>query len=184
GASWTVVTSANSSPVENNNLASVTCASTANCWAVGYSSSQVNGTLTVIEHFDGTSWSIVNSPNPSPAKYNVPLGVTCQSATDCWAVGYYFNVNGVYQNIIEHYTVPSVQLNAVVSRKVHGSVGTFDVNLPLTGPPAIECRAPGQTGTTGVDYKLIFVFPDTLASVGSVSATATSPNGPQPVPSS
>ena len=27
-----------------------------------------------------------------------------------------------------------------VSRKTHGTAGTFDINLPLTGTPGIECR--------------------------------------------
>lgn len=71
-----------------------------------------------------------------------------------------------------------IQLIGVVSRKVHGAVGDKDIILTLTGTRAVECRAPGQTGTTGVDYKLIFFFPDTLTSVGSVSATATGPNQP------
>jgi PKD repeat protein len=73
-----------------------------------------------------------------------------------------------------------IQLGGVVSRKVHGAAGTFDIILPLSGPRAVECRSPGQTGTTGVDYKLIFVFPDTLTSVASVSATATGPTQPGP----
>jgi len=65
-----------------------------------------------------------------------------------------------------------VALSSVVSRKTHGSAGNFDINLPLTGTRGVECRAPGQTGTAGVDYKLVFTFPNVLASVGSLSATA------------
>jgi hypothetical protein len=65
-----------------------------------------------------------------------------------------------------------IALSGVVSRKTHGGAGNFDINLPLTGTRGVECRAPGQTGTAGVDYKLIFTFPNVLTSVGSVSATA------------
>jgi hypothetical protein len=61
-----------------------------------------------------------------------------------------------------------IQLFGVVSRKVHGGAGTFDLNLPLTGQPAIECRSGGPTN----DYQVIFVFPDTLTSVGGVSTSA------------
>jgi hypothetical protein len=75
---------------------------------------------------------------------------------------------------------PPVQLNAVVSRKVHGTAGTFDIDLPLTGSPGIECRSPGNTGDGSADYKLVFVFPDPLTSVGSVSSTATGPTQPGP----
>src|SRR5205807_6821498 len=34
----------------------------------------------------------------------------------------------------------------VVSRKTHGSAGTFDIDLPIAGTRGIECRSPGQTG--------------------------------------
>jgi hypothetical protein len=56
-----------------------------------------------------------------------------------------------------------VQLNTVVSRKVHGSAGPFDVNLPVTGNHGIECRSGGDTG----DYTVVFRFADTLTGVGS-----------------
>jgi hypothetical protein len=64
---------------------------------------------------------------------------------------------------------PSLQLSSVVSRKVHGSAGTFDIDLPLTGTRGIECRAPGQTGTPGVGYKLVFTFATPMAGCGTAS---------------
>ena len=49
-----------------------------------------------------SGWSIVNSPNSRPTPTdNFPSGVTCVSASDCWAVGYYDNVSA-YQSLIEH----------------------------------------------------------------------------------
>jgi hypothetical protein len=48
-------------------------------------------------------------------------------------------------------------LVGAVSRKVHGGAGTFDIDL-LPPSPGIECRSAGQTGTTGVDYKVVFTF--------------------------
>src|SRR5438876_703093 len=53
-------------------------------WAVGnyvYAYS-----LTMIEHWDGTSWQIVASPN-HPTTYNYLYGVTAVDANDAWAVG-------------------------------------------------------------------------------------------------
>jgi hypothetical protein len=66
------------------------------------------------------------------------------------------------------FDIPAVQLNSVVSRKTHGSAGTFDVNLPLTGPLGIECRSGGTNG----DYTLVFTFANTLASVAGASVTS------------
>jgi hypothetical protein len=112
--------------------------------------------------------SAAQSPNNAEQHVDFLWGVTCSSTTDCWAVGFYFNVNGVYQNLIEHYTVPPVQLNSVVSSKVHGSAGTFDIHLPLTGNPGIECRSGGANG----DYTLVFTFANTLTSVAGASVTS------------
>jgi hypothetical protein len=63
---------------------------------------------------------------------------------------------------------PPVPLNAVVSRKVHGSAGTFDVDLPLTGITGIECRSGGANG----DYTLVFTFANPLTSVASASVSS------------
>jgi hypothetical protein len=40
-----------------------------------------------IEHWDGTSWSIVPSPDPNPQVSNFLSGIAAVSANDIWAVG-------------------------------------------------------------------------------------------------
>jgi hypothetical protein len=76
-------------------------------------------------------------------------------------------------------SAPLLGLTKVVSHKVHGAAGPFDIDLPLTGTRGVECRAPGQTGTAGVDYKLIFTFSNSITSCGVASSGAVSP-GPNP----
>jgi hypothetical protein len=71
----------------------------------------------------------------------------------------------------------STPLLSVVSRKVHGTAGTFDINLPLTGPRGVECRTPGQTGTVGVDYKMVFTFTGPVTSCGTPSTGTVTPSG-------
>jgi hypothetical protein len=64
-------------------------------------------------------------------------------------------------------------VSAVVSRKTHGSAGTFDVALPLTGTPGVECRAPGHLpGGANGDYQLVFTFAHNLSTVGGASVTS------------
>jgi hypothetical protein len=58
-------------------------------------------------------------------------------------------------------------LPRVVSRKTHGTAGDFDILLPLTGTPGIECR----TGNTNGAHTLIFTFDTPLVSVGGASVT-------------
>jgi hypothetical protein len=54
-------------------------------------------------------------------------------------------------------------------------VGTFDVDLPLTGTPGIECRSGGTNG----QYTIVFSFPNTLTNVdgASVSSGTVSSSG-------
>jgi hypothetical protein len=103
GVLWTVVTSPNTSTTNHNELYDVTCASASDCWAVGYDVSTEFVSQTVIERWNGTSWAIVSSPNPS-ATENFLDGVTCASASQCWAVGKYDGGSGAYQTLVERWS--------------------------------------------------------------------------------
>jgi hypothetical protein len=59
---------------------------------------------------------------------------------------------------------PSIQPVSAVSRKTHGAAGPFDINLPLTGSPGIECRTGGSNG----NHTVIISFAQAVT-VGSVS---------------
>ena len=54
---------------------------------------------------------------------------------------------------------------SAVSRKTQGAAGTFDLPLPLSGNPGIECRSGGPDG----QYQIVFTFP---TPVTAASATA------------
>src|SRR5690242_12088618 len=62
---------------------------------------------------------------------------------------------------------------AVTSRKTHGGAQAFDVNLPLTGTPGIECRSGGATN----DYTMIIKFAGPVSVTGSPQAQVTSGTG-------
>src|SRR5262249_58628362 len=65
GRNWSVVTSPNAS-AQNNLLAGVTAISADDVWAVGdFQTTSGAGTVfqTLTEHWNGTAWSIVASPN-------------------------------------------------------------------------------------------------------------------------
>jgi arylsulfate sulfotransferase len=50
-----------------------------------------------------------------------------------------------------------------VSRKTHGAAGTFDLPLPLSGKPGIECRSGGADG----QYQVVFTFPTSVTAAGA-----------------
>ncbi len=86
-----------------NVLTGVSTVSGTDAWAVGDSQPDLSsGPLrTLILHWDGTAWSPVSSPDASPAS-NVLNGVSADSATDAWAVGYYLS-KGVRYALILHW---------------------------------------------------------------------------------
>ena len=102
GTSWPRVPSPDAGAGANV-LTGVSATSATDAWAVGDSQPNVSsGPLrTLILHCDGTAWSQVSSPGASPAS-NVLTGVSADSATDAWAVGYYIS-KGVRYALILHW---------------------------------------------------------------------------------
>jgi hypothetical protein len=93
GTGWSIVPSPSTGGSGSSKLLGVFCVSATNCTAVG--SDQIigisNGIQTLVESWNGTSWSIVPSPNPSDSSNGSLQGVSCLSTTNCTAVGGYYN---------------------------------------------------------------------------------------------
>ncbi|MEO8328298.1 MAG: T9SS type A sorting domain-containing protein, partial [Nitrospirota bacterium] len=103
GTSWTIVTSPNPG-VYVSTLSSVTALSANDVWTVGWYSSDGGATyLTMTIHWNGTTWSVIQSPNPSPI-YNELKEVRAVSANNIWAVG--LSSPGIFsedETLIEHW---------------------------------------------------------------------------------
>jgi hypothetical protein len=112
GSRWTAYPLPNVGAQENV-LLSVSMPATGKAWAAGY---YVNGRFqqqTLVEHFDGTQWSVVSSPSPG-ALQNILYGIAAISDSDVWAVGAEEDANGLWHPLAEHWngTVWS-EVNAV-----------------------------------------------------------------------
>src|SRR2546423_8736565 len=82
---WSVVLSPNGD--STSGLSSVAAVSANDIWAVGNSGSQRGSGQTLIEHWNGTQWSLVQSPSTG-SLYNTLTGVAVVSTNDVWAVGW------------------------------------------------------------------------------------------------
>jgi len=89
---------------------SVTVLSPKDAWAVGYEepSQQSQVPQTLIEHWDGSKWSLVRSPNRDPkGSYtlnNTLFGMAARSANDIWGVGFWTAPNaGPIQSLFVHW---------------------------------------------------------------------------------
>ena len=99
---WRIVSSPPPSGT-NSSLNAVAAASANDVWAVGsYYSADGSVEYTLIEHFDGSAWSIVSSPNATASDYL--QGVVALAANNVWAVGAsYDSVSGNHAALIAHY---------------------------------------------------------------------------------
>jgi hypothetical protein len=107
-------------------------------------------------------------------------------ADDCtfWYTNEYYPANapaGIWHTRIGSFKFPQCVpptppvLVSVVSEKTHGSAGTFDINLPLTGRRGVECRIGGPNS----NYTMVFTFNTPLNSCGTAS-TGVIVSGPNP----
>jgi len=102
GTSWSQVATPDPGGTSvDNYLRGVACASSSECWAVGYDYDYNNSHAyqTLALEWNGTSWSQVAIPDPGGTSANDFLyGVTCASSSECWAVGDYNDGSG-YQTL-------------------------------------------------------------------------------------
>jgi hypothetical protein len=73
-------------------------------------------------------------------------------------------------------TAAQLPVPGVVSRKTHGTAGTFDIPLPINGTAGVECRAAGPNNS----YTLVYTFDRPVANSGTVSIQGTGSVAPAP----
>ena len=90
----------------NNVLFGVTAVSSTDIWAVGDTQSDTNpltARRTLIQHYDGTKWLAVTSPDVSPGSSDRLNAVAATGANDVWAVGRSIDSGGAERTLILHY---------------------------------------------------------------------------------
>ncbi len=120
---------------------------------------------------DGSNWILTG--------LSLPAGQNIYIRARGYYHGGYFNGSESIVESVRNAFITLPTPTVVVSRKMHGDAGTFDINLPLTGDAGIECRSGGASN----DYQIVFSFPNavtfTNASVtaGAGSVSGSSGNG-------
>ncbi len=115
---------------------------------------------------DGSVWLVIDKTQLNIQTGDVLLGVAIREDT----VG---NPSGVlasdYAGGRQDYVVVGNNFcstpTAIVSRKTHGAAGIYNVPLPLTGTPGIECRRGG--GTNFDQHQVVFQFPGAVTYTGA-----------------
>lgn len=145
GTQWSIITSPNPGGDAGapHYLYAVAAVSTTDVWAVGSDLNASNETQTLILHWDGTSWSVVQSPDASSID-NYLFGVAAVSANNIWAVGDYTTPGILEQTLVEHWNGTS--WSVVQSPNVgEANILTAVANVPGTR----ELWAVGSYGNPG-----------------------------------
>jgi hypothetical protein len=168
GTSWSIIPSANTASNQFNLLNAVTCNSTSDCWAVGYSQNSSFIYQTLTEHWNGSSWSLVSSPNVG-TQNNYFTSATCSSASDCWATGY-DGASGSYQTLTEHWDGTSW---SIVSSLNPGGSSHNNVFNGVACSLSSLCWAVGDYNDGNIDQQLIEAYSPAIPPVTSVVSRLT-----------
>lgn len=101
GMRWGLVPSPNPS-VSHNVLTGVATVSPSEAWAVGWFDNPREVPRTLIEHWDGTAWRFVTSPDVGTGS-NFLYAITAVSTDDVWAVGQGVSAQGAGQTLTLHW---------------------------------------------------------------------------------
>jgi hypothetical protein len=145
GSTWSVVPSADTSPTADNYLNGVSCSTPTSCVAVG-SFGPVSTGQTLVESWDGNTWSVVPSPNTSSTIDNVLNSVTCTNPSFCMAVGY-DDTGSSPPSLIEMWNGTAWSIVSGPSTSVPNSDENFLYGVSCTDPS--NCVATGHWSNTG-----------------------------------
>ena len=147
---WTVVPSPSPSTVRNI-LRGVGSITSNDVWAVGVYDQLPSLTLT--QHWDGSSWQTVSSPSPGSG-YNELYEVQGFASNDVYSVGYYASTQGIPQMLVLHWNGSS--WNIMSTPTVQGGSGFECIfglspnNIYAGGYKAVG--APGPTTGTLIGH--------------------------------
>ena len=103
GTTWVLESTPNPGGVRGGGFSGIACPSTALCTAVGNYTTSSFLTVTLVERWNGTTWAVESTPNPSGAQGSGLSGVTCPLTTLCTAVGDSVNSSGTDVTLAERY---------------------------------------------------------------------------------
>lgn len=131
----------------------------------------INPTYTTTDY--PTSWTQFTATVtgvPSPTMGRLAFRYFAENAGPGGANADYIGIDTVSYHIAPTCATDCAPLVlSALSRKGHGGAGNFDVDLPPTGTPGIECRSGGETS----DYTIVVTFPSDVIVSGSPQAQVT-----------
>jgi hypothetical protein len=109
GATWVIQPTPSPSGTKNpsgdeSELTGVSCPSATTCIAAGDYYNRSGTQATLAERWNGATWTLQTTTNPSGAKLSILTEVSCSSARACTAVGDYLSKSWVQLTLSERYS--------------------------------------------------------------------------------
>jgi hypothetical protein len=139
GTTWTQVAVPKATGTESDTLFSISATGSGDVWAVG--ESFAGGVAhALVEHYNGTAWSVVSSPNVG-AGDNIFYGVASTSATNAWATGFSTDASGTQHTLIEQWN--GVSWSVAPSPNIGGSARPLNFLFSVSAVSSTNAWAAG-----------------------------------------
>lgn len=129
-----------------------------------YSTDNVNYTLLGAGTASGSNWTLSGLSLPIGQNFFV-------RARGHYRSGIHNGSESITESVKSAFLHEPLLLATAVSRKTHGGAGSFDVPLPLTGEPGVECRSSGGAHTLVVTFSNEVMSGNASVSAGTGSVS-------------
>ncbi|HEX6606049.1 MAG TPA: S-layer homology domain-containing protein, partial [Chloroflexia bacterium] len=159
GSAWSHIASPNGTALGLNVLTSVSARAADDVWAAGFYTDLSGVSYTLIEHWNGTAWSVIDSPERGTGD-NALRGIVALAANDVWAVGSAANAGGTPETLIEHWNGTAW---SIVSSPNQGTSGNVLQAVSATGTG--DVWAAGESGGSAGAQTLVLHWNGTAWSI-------------------
>jgi len=142
GRRWAIVRTPRPRGAVQTFLGQVSCTSPSACTTTGEQHSATGIVRTVAERWNGTSWRIQPTPNPTKVPFASLSGAACTGPSACLAVGFSMSSAGTPQNLAERWNGTRWRIQPTPNPSGGGQLGMVDC------PTAAACTAVGLTFTS------------------------------------
>lgn len=161
GKKWSDAKTPQPGGASGSNLLSISCASAADCVAVGEASTSGGASLNEALRFNGKKWTHMKTPQPGGTAQNDDsqlTGVSCISESRCWALGYF--AQGLSApSLSEALRWNGKQWTQVKTPQPGGTaIGNLTEPMGVWCTAASACRAVGQVSSGSALLNLALGF--------------------------
>src|SRR5258707_822745 len=140
GTKWKSIASPDLATGGKNALVAVSATAANDVWAVGFTVPLQGPIAPLIEHWNGSKWSIITSPSVQPSNSNWLASVAVSASNNVWAVGRVSGQGG-FQPYIQHWDGRQWE----VLQDPAGNAGELD-SISIVGPQFWVTGLPQASG--------------------------------------